>query len=570
MAIEPAPTLTTYINPSSGPAAGDIWVTITGTGFNDVSAVDFGADNPATTFNVASGTSIAALAPAGTGTVDVTVIAAGGTSATSPYDVFTYVPTVSAISPSAGPLGGNTLVTITGTGFTPGTAVDFGMNNPATNITVVSATTITATSPQGTGTLDVTVTTLSGTSAASTADVFRYAPPPSVAGLSPMEGPLAGGTLVTITGTGFAGATAVYFGTSPATDVTVLSDTTITAGSPAGAGSQPVSVISPGSPPSQSGTSSSPPPPDFGYEPAPTLTTSINPSSGPAAGGIWVTITGTGFNDVSAVDFGADNPATTFNVANGTSIAALAPAGTGTVDVTVIAAGGTSATSPYDVFTYAPTVSAISPSAGPLGGNTLVTITGTGFTPGTAVDFGMNNPATNVTVVSATTITASSPSGTGAVAVTVRTPNPADQTSADSPGAVFTYAPLPTVTGLSPTEGPLAGGTLVTITGTGFTGATAVEFGSSLAADVTVVNDTTITAESPPGTGSQPVSVITPGTQPNQSGAAEFNPPSGISLRARAIGFGAKRGQLNAKWRSDQRRHDGHDFGNELHRRHRG
>ncbi len=50
-----------------------------------------------------------------------------------------------------------------------------------------------------------------------------------------MEGPLAGGTLVTITGTGFAGATAVYFGTSPATDVTVLSDTTITAGSPAGA-----------------------------------------------------------------------------------------------------------------------------------------------------------------------------------------------------------------------------------------------------------------------------------------------------------------------------------------------
>ncbi len=81
--------------------------------------------------------------------------------------------------------------------------------------------------------------------------------------------------------------------------------------------------------------------------------------------------------------------------------------------------------------------------------------------------------------------------------MTVRTPNPADQTSADSPGRLLTYAPLPTVTGLSAHGGPLAGGTLVTITGTGFTGATAVEFGSSLAADVTVVNDTTITAESP-------------------------------------------------------------------------
>ncbi len=173
-------------------------------------------------------------------------------------------PTVSAISPSAGPLGGNTLVTITGTGFTPGTAVDFGMNNPATNITVVSATTITATSPQGTGTLDVTVTTPSGTSAALPAMFSGY---PAAADRRRLEpgSPLAGGTLVTITGTGFTDATAVYFGTSPATDVTVLSDTTITADSPAGAGSQPVSAISPGSPPGQGGTSSSPPPPDFGY-----------------------------------------------------------------------------------------------------------------------------------------------------------------------------------------------------------------------------------------------------------------------------------------------------------------
>ena len=41
----------------------------------------------------------------------------------------------------------------------------------------------------------------------------------------------------------------------------------------------------------------------------------------------------------------------------------------------------------------------------------------------------------------------------------------------------------------------------MTITGTGFTGATAVDFGTTAATDLTSVNDTTITADSPAGTG---------------------------------------------------------------------
>ena len=64
---------------------------------------------------------------------------------------------------------------------------------------------------------------------------------------------------------------------------------------------------------------------------------------------------------------------------------------------------------------------------------------------------------------------------------------------------------------MSPTAGPLGGGTLVTITGTGFTGATAVDFGTTPATDLTVVSDTTITADSPAGTGTVDVTVTTPG-----------------------------------------------------------
>ena len=146
-------------------------------------------------------------------------------------------PTVTGISPTSGPAAGGTSVTITGTGFTGATAVDFG-TTAATNVTVVNDTTITADSPAGTGIVDVTVTTPGGTSATSAADQFTYiaAAAPTVTAISPTSGPAAGGTLVTITGTGFTGATAVDFGTTAATNVTVVSATTITADSPAGTG----------------------------------------------------------------------------------------------------------------------------------------------------------------------------------------------------------------------------------------------------------------------------------------------------------------------------------------------
>ena len=74
-------------------------------------------------------------------------------------------------------------------------------------------------------------------------------------------------------------------------------------------------------------------------------------------------------------------------------------------------------------------------------------------------------------------------------------------TSATSPADQFTYtaAVAPAVTGISPTSGPTAGGTVVTITGTGFTGATAVDFGTTAATNLTVVNGTEITADQPGG-----------------------------------------------------------------------
>ncbi len=127
------------------------------------------------------------------------------------YLVETPAPTVTGISPAAGPLAGGTSMTITGTNLANATAVMFGQT--AASIVSDSGTQITVTSPPGSGTVDVTVVTPEGISPISSADQFSYyGSVPAITSISPTRGPVAGGTLVTITGTSLANATAVMFG----------------------------------------------------------------------------------------------------------------------------------------------------------------------------------------------------------------------------------------------------------------------------------------------------------------------------------------------------------------------
>ncbi len=226
---------------------------------------------------------------------------------------------------------------------------------------------------------------------------------------------------------------------------------------------------------------------------------SISPAGDLPAGGTTVTITGANLAGATAVLFGTTPAAIQSDTA--TTITVLAPAGTsGVVHVTVTTAGGTSATGNADQFAYAaapaPTVTGLNPATGSQVGNDSVVITGTGFLGATAVDFGGN--AATFTVDSATQITATSPAGAaGIVNVTVTT---ASGTSATGNADQFTYAaaPAPTVTGLDMTSGSREGGTSVVITGTGFLGATEVDFGGN-SATFTVDSATQITATSPAG-----------------------------------------------------------------------
>ena len=90
-------------------------------------------------------------------------------------------PTVTSLSPSEGASAGGTAVTITGSGFAGTTVVYFGSNTAS--FTVVSDTEIKATTPIGSGVVDVKVTTPDGTSATSAADQFTYPGAPSTVGL---------------------------------------------------------------------------------------------------------------------------------------------------------------------------------------------------------------------------------------------------------------------------------------------------------------------------------------------------------------------------------------------------
>jgi hypothetical protein len=142
------------------------------------------------------------------------------------------VPTVTSVAPSSGPLAGANTVVLTGTGFTGTTGVSVG-GTAATSFFVTSDTKLSVVLPaEAAGQIDIIVTNADGAATAAAGDKYTYVALPTVTAISPSSGGKDGGTEVTLTGTGFAGATGVKFGSANAASFTVNSATSITAASP--------------------------------------------------------------------------------------------------------------------------------------------------------------------------------------------------------------------------------------------------------------------------------------------------------------------------------------------------
>ncbi|MEO5974866.1 MAG: IPT/TIG domain-containing protein [Ilumatobacteraceae bacterium] len=478
-----APPTITLISPNGGLPAGGTTVTITGASLAGTTSVKFDGTEGTTLTNV-NGTSITVVTPAHVaGAVDVVLTAAGGSVTSSGGFTYRAAPAVTAVSPNGGLPAGGTVVTISGTGFATGATVKFD-GDLATSVTVNSDTSITATTPAHVVGAVAVVVTNSDTQTGTLASGFTYRAAPTVISVTPSSGPVADGTVVTISGTGFVSPATVKFGVTDATGVTVNSGSSITARAPAGTGTVNVVVTNPDT---QVGTLTN----GYTYVAAPTITT-VAPSSGPAAGSTSVTITGTNLSGTTSVTFGG-TAGTAVTVVNATSVTVVTPAhAAGLVDVVLTTVGGEATAIGSYTFVAAPTITTVAPSSGPAAGGTTVTITGTNLTGTTSVTFG-GTAGTAVTVVNATSVTAVTPvHAAGAVNVILTTVG-----GADTKTNGFTFVAAPTITSLSPTNGPIGGGTSVVITGTNLTSTVSVTFGGTAATSFTNVSATSVTAVTP-------------------------------------------------------------------------
>jgi hypothetical protein len=240
--------------------------------------------------------------------------------------------------------------------------------------------------------------------------------------------------------------------------------------------------VGPADPPAPSQPPPPPPPPPAA---APPTIASISPSIGLDAGGTAVTITGSGFASPAASFGGA---AAEVVAASPTSLTVATPPHlAAVVDVVVTNADGQSS-SLASAFAYVhpgllppPSVSGVAPASGPTSGNTLVTVTGSGFVTGSTVLIG--GTAAIAGAITATRITVTTPGGpAGPADVTVTNP---DRQSATLPGG-FTYvAPPPVVTATNVRGSPQAGGGLLLFAGSGLASTVSVSFGGAAATGLT-------------------------------------------------------------------------------------
>ncbi|MHB8520025.1 MAG: hypothetical protein ACYDH9_04640 [Limisphaerales bacterium] len=533
-----SPAITGF-TPTNGPAGTP--VTIRGAKFDGTLAVRFnGVD--AASFLLNSPTNITATVPATATTGPVSVITPNGVATSSGSFVVVNSPFILAFTPQRGNTG--TVVTITGVNLTGASQVSFA-GAASSVLTVNSSTQITATVPPGATTGRITITTPNGL--ATSADVFSVVSVPVIGGFSPAAGGV--GTPVTITGANLTGATNVLFNNVPAA-FTVDASSQITTAIPSGATTGLIQVMTP------AGTAASPG--VFVVIPTPAIS-GFTPSVG--AVGTRVIITGTNFVGASAVQFNG-LMAPDFLVNSGSQIVVTVPAGAATGPASVQTAGGIAVSSspftivsppPNDNFTAAQNLSGdrgvISGSnvaatketgernhaanegghsiwyrwTAPAGGLWTFTTQGSDFNTTLAVYTGNN--VSNLTEVAGnddapgtnwSSVTFSAAAGTiYQIAVDGHKDAGGElglPTFAASGNVSVTWQPAtafpPVITGFTPAFG--SAGTVVTISGSNFLGATNVSFNTA-GAVFQVNSSTRVTATVPIGVTSGPIRVSTPG-----------------------------------------------------------
>ncbi|MFD7524828.1 IPT/TIG domain-containing protein [Paenibacillus chitinolyticus] len=473
----------TSVTPEKGYLAGGDAVTLSGKHFAANAKVYF--NNTLVNTTVTSDSVINLITPAwgAAGKVTVKVVNDDGQEAliNQGFEYINNRPTITSVSPNSGEVTGGQVVDIKGTDFSNGAQVFFN-STKLSNVTFFSPTQLRIKTPQWPKDESVTVKVVNTDGQeAVLANGYSYLLPtaPEITSLSPISGPLAGGTKVTITGTHLTPGSELYVG-SKKNAIQSLSDTQLVFITPAAvsAGKVDIKVVdSYGRETSllQAFEYLAPPP-----APKPTII-SLTPNEGALEGGYNAILKGTNFEAGSLVYINNVNVAAQFYSSTELRFKIPASKVSGKVDVKVVNSSGEQFIAP-EAFNYlappskaAPVIATITPNEGALAGGYIVVIKGTDFDGNAQVYFG--GTKVNSTFYSSSEIRVNVPASqtSGKTSVKIINSDGQEHLLADA----FTYLappppPGPTITSVTPNEGYLAGGYNLIVKGSNFTATTKV------------------------------------------------------------------------------------------------
>jgi hypothetical protein len=504
------------LQPDRGPASGGSVVTLSGSGFGADATVFFD-DIEAAHVERLSSSSLRVITPAhAAGFANVSVSSRDATVTITDGYLFLPSPEIADVTPPSGPVSGGTSITIGGQGFAPTDRL-FVDDVPCRQPRFFSDLLWACTTPPGrAGPVDIRVVDDIGGSAI-LEGAFRYVAAPVINVVSPSTGNSDGGTTVTIVGENFAdaglgaGVVGVEIGGVTCADVVVVSDTVVTCVTGAAAtGAADVVVVAEDD---QQGVL----PGGFGFL-GPPLVFQIEPDVGPYAGGIVVRLLGAGLAVDDVVTFGGDDEgdgaavAEVIEAIDDLELSVIVPqaplplvpapdGGFAAVDVRVIRRRAdderqTVVTAGFR-YLWPPEIEAVVPGAGPTAGGTRVVVTGRFFRPGMTVTFD-GAPCTDVALVSSSELLCTTPPGDAGPADVV-----GDAGEVAGPGAAavgaYVYVPPPTVTSITPDEGPTFGGERVVVRGTDFQVGMVILIDGAACGSVVVVSVTEASCTTPPG-----------------------------------------------------------------------
>lgn len=466
-AVAQAATVTSFA-PAGGPA--NTYVTIRGTGFTGATAVQF--NGIGASWGVSSDSVIWAYVP-GTAASGPIRVFNGATFAQSPTSFFVgYTPYLGSFTPQGGAPG--TSVTLNGAYFSNISAVRF--NGVSASFTVNSTSQITATVPVGATTGSITVTNPAGAGSNGT-----FWLPPQITSVSPQGAQV--GAVINVNGANMSIVSSVTFN-GVAGSIVRQTDTQLGVSVPNGATTGALVLNS------FAGTATV----SFFVGAVPTIA-SLTPAGGPA--GTVVTVSGTGFTGISAVDIGG--VAAGFSVTDANTMMVTIPAGATTGYLNVTNPVGTAHSLDPFYVGVAPVVSGLTPAMGPVG--SMVQIAGSHFTGATSVRFAGGMNASSFVVNSDASIQAVVPPLAQTGPIEVRNP-------AGTGTSVQSFGLSPTLLNFTPTSVPEASatGTSVTLTGYNLNDVYDVQFNGVLAT-LTHVDDQHLTAYVPTGATTGPITV---------------------------------------------------------------